>query len=243
MRTGYKLLRQFNHEVPFNVGSRNPFGEHFQRHFPGEGMPDRFARALARGRAVPVKEVFESFEFFGRVRKRVRAPVVADLCAGHGLTGVLFALFERSVERVVCLDQRRTESFETVLEAAISVGPWVRDRVVYETAKLGDAAEVLDPGTSIVGVHACGTHTDTCLDVAVALGSNAAVMPCCYPHRRCRAPATIVQHFGGDVAFDIDRTYRMEREGYRVRWDGIPTAITPMARILIATRAEVRTEA
>jgi len=231
----YKLLRQFNREVPFNVGSRNPFGESFQRHFPSEGMPDRFARALARARAVPIKEVFESFEFFGRVRKRVRAPIVADLCAGHGLTGILFALFERSVERVVLLDQRRPASFETVLEAAISVGPWVQGRVEYKTANLRDAVDVLEPGTSIVGVHACGLHTDRCLAIATELGSSVAVMPCCYPYRHCPAPATLVQHLGGELAYDVDRTYRMERQGYRVRWDAIPTAITPMARILVAT--------
>ena len=60
-------------------------------------------------------------------------------------------------------------------------------------------------------------------------------MPCCYPDAHCSAPATLVQHLGGALAFDVDRTYRLVAAGYRVRWDGIPTEITPMARILIGT--------
>ena len=237
MRTGYKLLRQFNREVPLDVGSRNPVDEYLTRHFPSEGLPDRLARALAERRAVPVKELFESFEFFGRVRKLVRAPVVADLCAGHGLTGVLFALFERSVDEVVLLDQRKPPSYERVLDAAASVGPWVRDKVRYETARLRDATDVLAPGTTTVAVHACGQRTDHCLELAASLRGAFAVMSCCYPYGSSPAPATLTQHLGGDLAHDVDRTYRMERLGYRVRWDGIPSAITPMARVLVGVPA------
>lgn len=233
MRTGYKLLPQFNREVPLDVGSRNPVDERLARHFPSDGMPDRLARALAAERAVPVKELFESFEFFARVRKHVRAPVVADLCAGHGLTGVLFALFERSVTRVVLVDRRRPESFERVLAAAARVAPWVREKVVYETLRLKQAHERLERGSAVLAVHACGTRTDRCLELALELGGPVALMPCCYPHDACPAPATLAQHLGADVAFDVERTYRLERAGYRVRWDGIPTAITPMARILV----------
>ena len=235
MRTGFKVLRQFNDEVSIDVASRNPVERRLLGHFPSDGLPDRFARALAEERAVPVKELFESFEFFGRVRKHVRARPVADLCCGHGLTGVLFALFERSVERVVLLDRRRPPSFERGLAAAASGGPWVAEKVEYRTARIADAPDVLERGTSIVAVHACGLRTDRCIEAAVQLRGRVAVMPCCYPDAHCSAPATLVQHLGGALAFDVDRTYRLEAAGYRVRWDGIPTEITPMARILIGT--------
>ena len=39
---------------------------------------------------------------------------------------------------------------------------------------------------------------------------------------------------GAPLAFDVDRTYRLERAGYHVRWDAIPEAITPMNRLLVA---------
>ena len=38
---------------------------------------------------------------------------------------------------------------------------------------------------------------------------------------------------GADVAYDVDRTYKMEAMGLRVRWRDIPDAITPMNRVLI----------
>ncbi len=238
MSPSYKLLRQFNADPPACAGSRRTLDLRSIGRFPSQGLADRLARELARERAVPLKELFESFEFFARVRKRVRARVVADLCAGHGLTGVLFALFEREVERVVLVDRRVPKSFERVLRAALAVGPWVEEKVVYRQAPLSAAPELVGEGTSIVAVHACGTRTDRALDLAVSVRGALAVMPCCYPDARCPAPAALVARLGTPLAFDVDRTYRLERAGYRVRWDDIPAEITPMGRILVAWRAE-----
>ena len=67
----------------------------------------RLARALAARSAINLKEWLESFEFFARTRKHVRADVVADLCCGHGLTGLLFAIFDKKVQRVLLVDARR----------------------------------------------------------------------------------------------------------------------------------------
>jgi hypothetical protein len=38
---------------------------------------------------------------------------------------------------------------------------------------------------------------------------------------------------GADVAIDVDRTYRLHRAGYRVRWDQISPTITTKNRVLI----------
>ena len=75
---------------------------------------DKLALALAKRRCVNLKELIESIEFVARTRKLLRqrgggqrqesggggegGVVVADLCCGHGLTGMLFALLEKSVE-------------------------------------------------------------------------------------------------------------------------------------------------
>ena len=234
MRSGYKLFRQFNAGAGFDVGSRNPIGPGHVASFGGDSLQDRLARSLAEERAVPVKEVFESFEFFGRVRKYVRGPVVADLCAGHGLTGVLFAAFERSVQQVHLIDRRRPPSADRVLAAVARVAPWVTDKVSWSTCDLESVGAVLPRGCSVIAVHACGLKTDRSLEVALEAGGPVAVMPCCYHDVHCDAPRTLVQHLGGDLAYDIDRTYRLECAGYEVRWDAIPAEITPMARVLIA---------
>ena len=70
------------------------------------GVSDAFgaiARELALTNAMDSKEFFEGVEFYQRVRKRVRRPVVLDLACGHGFVGLLFAALERSVEKVTLL--------------------------------------------------------------------------------------------------------------------------------------------
>ena len=44
--------------------------------------------------AIDAKEFFEAVEFYARVRKRVRRPVMLDLACGHGLVRLLFASCE-----------------------------------------------------------------------------------------------------------------------------------------------------
>jgi len=85
-----------------------------------------------------------------------------------------------------------------------------------------------------MGVHACGKLTDQCLDIATELNSRVAVMPCCYGTHHMRGPEVLERMLGGHLAVDVDRTYRMEARGYRVDWQCIPEAITPMNRILVA---------
>ena len=228
----FRLLPQFNAPDSF-LPRAGRIDERCLSAFPGDGLADRFARALAVRRAVPFKEVLESFEFFAAVRKEVRRPVMADLCAGHGLVGVLFALFERGVERIVSIERRPPASRERVLEAACEVGPWVADKLQWLDGKLQRHQTELETGTAIVAVHACGLLTDRSIDLALASGGPVAVMPCCRPHARSPAPVALSRALGGDLAFDVDRTYRLERAGYHVRWTEIPVGITPMNRVLV----------
>lgn len=189
-------------------------------------------KALAERQVLPVKEVCESLEFFVRVRRKLHAPIVADLCCGHGLTGLLFALCERKVERVLLVDRRRPDNFRGVLEAVCQVGPWVRDKVEFKTRRLRGLE--LDPGCLVVAVHACGLRTDRAIEIAMRAGGPLAVLPCCYPAAHCAAPLALAHKLGIPTAMDVDRTYRLEAAGYRVRWDSIPATITPMNRLLIA---------
>jgi len=237
----YRSFRQFN-ETPIGAlaSSHSSISSNIaDRHFASDSLQDRLVRELGRGHVLPVKEILESFEFFERVRRHVRAPCVTDLCCGHGLTGILFALFERAVERVVLVDRQEPPSYGKVLACAIRLGPWVADKVRFEKLKMKNVEENLEPSASIIATHACGVLTDRCIDCALAVKGAIALMPCCYPTGRCDAPAAIQLALGTNLAFDIHRTYRLEAAGYHVRWNSIPEEITPMNRVLIGTiRAE-----
>lgn len=204
-----------------------------QRHFTSDRMADKLVRALAEVDAIPVKELLETCELFHRIRKETRAGTVADLCSGHGLLGILFAIFEPQTTRVLLIDRSQPPSYLKVIRQASQVAPWIKDKVRFLTGKINKAAESLDETSSIVSSHACGLLTDACLDIAIALKGNIAVMPCCYPRRKCSSPQALRLALGSELAFDIDRTYRLENAGYHVRWTAIPSQITPMNRIIV----------
>lgn len=204
--------------------------------FPSETLPDRLGRALVERRAVPLKEILESFEFFGRVRRRLRRPVIVDLCCGHGLTGMLFAFFERTVEQVLLVDEHQPPSFAAVSDAFAAIGPWVAAKVRYLEQPLARVATepTIPTGAGVVIVHGCGRLTDEGIGVALAVRGPLAIMPCCY---RTAPPVKLrgLRHaLGKELATDIARTYRLSDAGYHVDWNTIPAAITPMNRILVA---------
>ncbi len=215
------------------AGLRERLRPKFLHWFPNETMVDRFARALARHKALDIKEFCEAFEFFGRVRRRFESTHVADLCCGHGLTGILFAIFERRAERVLLVDRKRPPAFDRIMAATLEVAPWVAKKVEF----IEGAVEGVDlaPETMVVGVHACGHRTDRCIDAAVRVGGPVAVMPCCYSHQTYSNRILAFRDaIGRELAVDIERTYGLEAKGYRVRWTAIPRSITVMNRILIA---------
>jgi hypothetical protein len=237
-QASFKAFRQFNDPTIRGIASlRGRLDENLARLFQTDAVLDRLALELARRRVLPLRELVESAEFFERVRKSMRGPIVADMCCGHGLLGILFALLERRTERVLLVDRRRPPSFSAVLDAAAAVGPWVVDKVRYlemrvqrRPLELGGESE----GASIVAVHACGARTDRCLEQAVARGAPVAVMPCCYRHTADRVPEALRESLGVPLATDVDRTYRLDAAGYRVMWTHVPPVITAHNRVLIA---------
>ena len=238
--TDFRLLRVFNTgDLRAYAGSKTRIGRNALALFPGESLADRMIRQLALERALPIKEVVEAFEFFAVTRKYLRrASSVVDLCSGHGLAGILFAAYERRVERVLLCDRRRPLHFADVLRACLRVAPWIEDKVTYVERDLHAARTDFPPGAAVLGVHACGVMTDACMDVALELGGPLAVMPCCRANARNDAPEGLRQALGEDVAYDVERTYALERAGVRVRWREVPAAITPMNRVLIGVPRE-----
>lgn len=213
-----------------------------QAWFPSDNLPDRLARALAEARVLHLKELLESFEFFYRVRRRLRQKTVVDLCAGHGLTGILFALCERSVTRVVLLDSVRPDTQGKVLEAVAAIAPWVADKVEYQQAPLNHATR-LPIGAGVVSVHGCGELSDMAIGAALDCGGPLAIMPCCYGRARAQGLPGLRRALSREVACDVARTYRLHGAGYDVAWTGIPATISPKHRIIVGFKDVSRLDA
>jgi len=230
----FKFFPQLNDfEQVAWLSSRQKLQPEFtSEYFGSESLQDKLLTAIAAERLLPVKEVFETFEFFARIRKTVRTAVVADLCCGHGLLGILFALFEREVQRVILIDQNEPLSRQKLIAVAGEVAPWIVDKIDNRESKISTSDKWIKPGIAVVSAHACGVLSDLCIDVAIKSGGPIGILPCCYPRSACEAPLALQTQFGMQAAFDIDRTYRLQAAGYRVRWGTIPSAITPMNRLI-----------
>lgn len=214
------------------IGSRGTLRPSDAGRFTGDGLPAAFARALCARRATSPKELFEATEVFALARKWVRRRRVADLCSGHGLAGVLFAIFERGVDDVILVDRVRPKSADAILTAAADVAPWAPGKVEWREEALKRTE--LEPGTGVLAIHACGLRTDAALRLAIEGGGPFAALPCCRPHRKHPAPDGLKTALGADTAIDVHRTYALEEAGYHVAWNGIHRDISPMNRVLLA---------
>ena len=96
MSTPFRMLRAFNDpSLHVIAGSKTHIGKNTIALFQGSTLTDSLVRELAHERALGIKEVTEAFEFYAAIRKHVRNECIVDLCCGHGLAGLLFAVFDR----------------------------------------------------------------------------------------------------------------------------------------------------
>ena len=81
---------------------------------------------LATCGAIDYKEFFESVEFYERVRKRVRRPVMIEMACGHGLAGV--SLTDILHEHNASLVQAFRDAEEDTRQGLIMVCIWAQTR-------------------------------------------------------------------------------------------------------------------
>ena len=167
--------------------------------------------------------------------------VVVYLCCGHGLTGFLFAVFDRKIEKVICTDIKRTKGFDLVLTALKEVAPWITEKVEFWQEDLLELVRQKNKRfphrSSILGIHCCGELTDVAINLAILLEGNFAIMPCCYGKLLPKSQPKIIKRvFGRAVAIDVARTEKLHEEGYDVNWTVIPRIISDKNRIIIGKK-------
>lgn len=209
---------------------------YYDEYFQGDCLQNKLLKEISNENLLPIKEVLESFEYFSRIRRKVKAEVMCDLCCGHGFVGILFAVFEKKVSKVYLVDKTEPESRQKLIKACQKVAPWIKDKIHNIADKISTKSDWLEEGMSVISTHACGVLTDLTIDIAIAVKGNLAIMPCCYPENKCKAPMALQSHLGFETAFDIDRTYKLEKNDYHVRWHSIPSSITPMNRVIIGNK-------
>jgi len=150
-------------------------------------LSDRLATVIAEiSRRYPnylrVKETFETFEAYKRIGQDVyeqwkagHVDHVCDLCAGHGLLGMLLAHRFPSLD-VACVDVDQRPAFEHYLEVARDLG-LALENIRYIESDI--AAFAPEPRSYLISIHACNELTKIALEKAVEAGACFAAMPCC----------------------------------------------------------------
>jgi Methyltransferase domain len=162
----------------FDPGSRSLLSRHDLARFPAATLFDKLARSVCAVDCLPRKELYESWEVARRVRRRFRGGRVVDLACGHGLTGWIMLILDRSSEHCVGIDRRLPESARRLHDALASTWPAIAPRVTLREGDLAD--EPLHAGDLVVATHACGSLTDRVLERAAAARARVAVLPCCH---------------------------------------------------------------
>ena len=149
-------------------------------------------RELARRypRQLRVKELFETVEAYKRIGQNIyerwrarRVRRVYDLCAGHGLLGVLLANRFPKLP-VLCVDAEPRPAYEH-LRAVAAEKSLPLENLSYEGADVADVAPA--PGSYVICIHACNELTQTVLDHAASAGACFAAAPAATARRPRRA--------------------------------------------------------
>jgi hypothetical protein len=214
----------------FSPASRDRLTTHDLGRFEGATLFDRVGRAVCAAGCLPRKELYEAWEVARRVRRLFRGGRIVDLGGGHGLLAQAMLLLDDTSPAAVVVDRAVPASAARVHAALTGAWPRLAGRITF----LSDAIEDVPlAGTDVVvSSHACGALSDVVLARAAAARARVAVLPCCHDLQACD-PGALEGWVDGPLAIDIMRAVRLAQQGYRVRTQSIPSAITPKNRLLI----------
>ena len=221
--------------APFDRKSRSRLTRRDLHRFEGTSLFDRVARVVCDAECLPRKELYEAWEVARRVRRLFRGGRVVDVAGGHGLLAHTMLLLDDSSADAHVVDPSPPSSAPKLHQALAFSWPRLAGRVHWTAAAL-DAFR-FEEGDVIVSSHACGSLTDVVLDHALAVHARVAVLPCCHDARTSDA-GQLTGWVDPALAIDLLRAVRLQQNGYRVRTQTIPAAITPKNRLLIGEPVE-----
>jgi hypothetical protein len=214
----------------FHVGSHARLNHRHVDRFPGPSLFARVGRAVCQAGCLPRKELYESWEFARRVRRRVRGRRVIELAAGHALVSHLLLLLDDTSPTAVAVDARPAPSADRLARALTARWPRLEGRI---ERRAEDIARVdLEAGDLVVSVHACGALSDVVLERALDARASVALLPCCHDASTCET-GDLLGFLPVPLAVDATRVARLRSAGYEVLTQTIPAEITPHNRLIL----------
>ena len=216
--------------MSFDPASRSLLTRRDLDRFPEATLFHRIARTVCLAECLPRKELYESWEVARRTRRRFRGGRVVDLACGHALTAWIMLILDATSEAALAIDRRLPDSADHLAAALSEVFPEAAAKLTRRASDLG--AVELAATDVVVATHACGALTDVVLSLATAARARVAVLPCCHDVARCDTGG-LLGWLDPALAIDATRAITLRAAGYRVHTQTIPSAITPMNRLLL----------
>jgi hypothetical protein len=198
--------------------------------FPGNTLFEKIARSVCMAGTLPRKELFETWEFARRVRRKYRGGRIVDLACGHGLLAHIMMLLDDSSPEAIAVDYKISKNVYRLSDSITETWPRLKGRINYIETSMQNVR--IFPDDLIVSVHACGLLTDKVIDMAIGAGARIAVLPCCHDIARSDTGG-LEGWIDGSLAVDIKRAERLRTKGYTIITRKIPCDITPKNRLLM----------
>ncbi len=198
--------------------------------FSGDTLFCHIARAACEACCLPRKELYESWEFARRIRRRLRAGRIVEMASGHGLVSLILLLLDDRSPNAVAVDIRIPESAKKLRASFEARWPKLQGRLEFIQGSLETVP--VTPEDIVVSAHACGLLTDLVLDRAISARASTAVLPCCQSEAKSDSGG-LLGWMDAAMAIDVTRARRLAAAGYQVVTQTIPETITPKNRVLI----------
>lgn len=218
-----------------NRSTKNRLTEKELFFYTKDTLFDKIARAVCRAGTLPRKELYEAWETARRIRREFRGGRVVDLACGHGLLAHILLILDDSSPSAIAVDTEIPKNAGKLSQVLVEAWPRLKGRIDYIQKPL--QAMEIQPDDLIVSAHACGTLTDTIIDIAITANVRVAVLPCCHDASRSET-GNLEGWLEGALAVDVMRACRLRERGYRVMTRRIPQSITPKNRLLLAELPE-----
>lgn len=216
--------------MSFDLHSRSHLTRHDVARFPDATLLHRIARTVCSAECLPRKELFESWEVARRTNRRFKGGRVVDLACGHALTAWILLILDPTSEAALAVDRTLPPSAERLAAVLSDAFPKAAARM---SRRAGDLTQVpLHASDLVVATHACGALTDVVLARACEVRARVAVLPCCHDVETCDTGG-LLGWLEPALAIDATRALRLRAAGYHVHTATIPSAITPMNRLLL----------